>query len=250
MSWAASRETTREEDLAYSLIGLFSCNMPMLYGEGGKRAFLRLQEEIMHSNEDQSIFAWIKSGDDNMEPDAFHGLLADSPKDFRHTGATIAYSELGDLNPTSMTARGLNITLPLTQKQDGTSIAALQCPVPGQGYGGWLAVYLQRLNTGSNQYARKDCGKLASVNEVGTPQPLYVRQHFSTMAGRKVYPYHFFQVSAKKCTVHSDSARSPLCSASIRILLCSEVQSNFIPLSLAAMSFHDASMGMTVVTKR
>jgi hypothetical protein len=28
-------------------MGIFSVNMPMLYGEGGDRAFLRLQEEIM-----------------------------------------------------------------------------------------------------------------------------------------------------------------------------------------------------------
>lgn len=51
MSWASRRETTREEDRAYSLMGLFDINMPMVYGEG-KRAFVRLQEEIMKiSNE-------------------------------------------------------------------------------------------------------------------------------------------------------------------------------------------------------
>jgi Heterokaryon incompatibility protein (HET) len=43
MSWAASRKTTRSEDLAYCLMGIFSVNMPMLYGEGGEKAFLRLQ---------------------------------------------------------------------------------------------------------------------------------------------------------------------------------------------------------------
>jgi hypothetical protein len=46
MSWASRRETTREEDIAYCLLGIFSINMPLLYGEGQK-AFLRLQEEIM-----------------------------------------------------------------------------------------------------------------------------------------------------------------------------------------------------------
>ncbi|KIN92723.1 hypothetical protein M404DRAFT_1009409, partial [Pisolithus tinctorius Marx 270] len=34
MSWAADRKTTRVEDRAYSLMGLFGVNMPMLYGEG------------------------------------------------------------------------------------------------------------------------------------------------------------------------------------------------------------------------
>ncbi|KAE8365217.1 HET-domain-containing protein [Aspergillus caelatus] len=47
MSWAARRQTTRPEDMAYCLMGIFSVNMPMLYGEGGGKAFLRLQEEIM-----------------------------------------------------------------------------------------------------------------------------------------------------------------------------------------------------------
>lgn len=42
MSWASRRETTRMEDLAYSLLGIFGVNMPLLYGEGAK-AFLRLQ---------------------------------------------------------------------------------------------------------------------------------------------------------------------------------------------------------------
>ena len=52
MSWAAKRETTRKEDEAYCLLGIFGISMPLLYGEG-KRAFIRLQEEIMKGNEDQ-----------------------------------------------------------------------------------------------------------------------------------------------------------------------------------------------------
>jgi len=36
MSWAAKRETTRVEDRAYSLLGLFGVNMSMIYGEGDK----------------------------------------------------------------------------------------------------------------------------------------------------------------------------------------------------------------------
>ncbi|KAH9888952.1 HET-domain-containing protein [Cubamyces lactineus] len=57
MSWAAKRQTTREEDKAYSLLGLFGVNMPTIYGEGGN-AFIRLQEEILKQVPDQSIFAW------------------------------------------------------------------------------------------------------------------------------------------------------------------------------------------------
>ncbi|TBU24448.1 heterokaryon incompatibility protein-domain-containing protein [Dichomitus squalens] len=57
MSWAAKRETTRTEDRAYSLLGIFDLNMPTLYGEG-ERAFQRLQEEILRRIPDQSLFAW------------------------------------------------------------------------------------------------------------------------------------------------------------------------------------------------
>ncbi|KAI6137299.1 heterokaryon incompatibility protein-domain-containing protein, partial [Pisolithus sp. B1] len=46
MSWAADRKTTRVEDRAYSLMGLFEVNMPMVYGEG-KKAFQRLQLKII-----------------------------------------------------------------------------------------------------------------------------------------------------------------------------------------------------------
>ncbi|KAL7280871.1 hypothetical protein ACG7TL_005815 [Trametes sanguinea] len=57
MSWAAKRQTTREEDKAYSLMGIFGVNMPTIYGEGSN-AFVRLQEEILKHVPDQSIFAW------------------------------------------------------------------------------------------------------------------------------------------------------------------------------------------------
>lgn len=46
MSWASRRRTTRVEDTAYCLLGIFGVNMPLLYGEG-ERAFTRLQEEIV-----------------------------------------------------------------------------------------------------------------------------------------------------------------------------------------------------------
>ncbi|KAG8529587.1 uncharacterized protein KY384_006224 [Bacidia gigantensis] len=57
MSWAALRETTRTEDMAYCLLGLFNVNMPLIYGEGDK-AFRRLQFEIIQTSSDQSILAW------------------------------------------------------------------------------------------------------------------------------------------------------------------------------------------------
>lgn len=52
MLWAERRETKREEDAAYSLLGIFDIYMPLIYGEGRKRAFVRLQKEIKESLED------------------------------------------------------------------------------------------------------------------------------------------------------------------------------------------------------
>ncbi|KAI6142965.1 heterokaryon incompatibility protein-domain-containing protein [Pisolithus tinctorius] len=79
MSWAADRKTTRVEDRAYSLMGLFGVNMPMLYGEGEK-AFQRLQLEIIRTSSDHSIFAW------NPRRPRTGSVLADDPSDFRGCG--------------------------------------------------------------------------------------------------------------------------------------------------------------------
>ena len=57
MSWAASRRTTREEDEAYCLMGIFGVSFPVIYGER-RHAFVRLQEEIIRTIPDQTIFAW------------------------------------------------------------------------------------------------------------------------------------------------------------------------------------------------
>ena len=51
MCWASGRKTRRVEDMAYSLMGIFDVNMPLLYGEG-KKAFMRLQHEIVKISND------------------------------------------------------------------------------------------------------------------------------------------------------------------------------------------------------
>ncbi|KAI6019324.1 hypothetical protein PISMIDRAFT_100064, partial [Pisolithus microcarpus 441] len=79
MSWAAERRTTRVEDRAYSLMGLFGVNMPMLYGEG-KRAFQRLQLEIIRVSSDHSVFAW------NPRIPRTGSVLAEDPSDFWDCG--------------------------------------------------------------------------------------------------------------------------------------------------------------------
>ncbi|KAK0718981.1 hypothetical protein B0T21DRAFT_386625 [Apiosordaria backusii] len=79
MSWASRRKTARVEDTAYCLMGLFDVNMPMLYGEGEK-AFIRLQEQIIKTSDDHTIFAWGFSAALSNHPNG--GLLASSPAAF------------------------------------------------------------------------------------------------------------------------------------------------------------------------
>ncbi|KAI6018864.1 heterokaryon incompatibility protein-domain-containing protein, partial [Pisolithus marmoratus] len=57
MSWAADRKTTRVEDRAYSLLGLFDVVISKFYGVG-RKAFQELQLEIIKNYRDHSIFGW------------------------------------------------------------------------------------------------------------------------------------------------------------------------------------------------
>ena len=111
MSWAANRQTTRTEDLAYSLLGLFNVNMPLLYGEGEK-AFKRLQHEILQSTNDESIFAWT---DDRVWTS---GLLAKSPANFAKSGDFVPINEFYR-KPYTMTNQGLQIELRYSNSEMG-----------------------------------------------------------------------------------------------------------------------------------
>ncbi|KAH9906436.1 hypothetical protein F4778DRAFT_649008 [Xylariomycetidae sp. FL2044] len=44
-SWVHNRQTKYEEDMAYSLLGIFDVHMPLIYGEGRQKAQKRLREE-------------------------------------------------------------------------------------------------------------------------------------------------------------------------------------------------------------
>jgi hypothetical protein len=140
MSWAARRRTTRPEDVAYCLLGLFDVNMPLIYGEGGENAFLRLQEEIMRIEEDYTLFVWnIFEGKPQTT-----GLLAKSPAEFTHMNyanlekspiqvfrdkfvATTIFSGRPDGGGFHMTSRGLRVCVPLRQVKEHSHQACLTC---------------------------------------------------------------------------------------------------------------------------
>ena len=138
ISWAAQRTTTRVEDRAYSLMGLLDVNMPMLYGEG-KKAFWRLQLEVIRSSNDQSIFAWgfwsssVRIG----------SILAGDPSDFEHCSEVVLMNrdefikELPELSSTinadnfgvfPITNRGIQIWMPLRRYRDSNSVFRAYLP--------------------------------------------------------------------------------------------------------------------------
>jgi hypothetical protein len=82
MRWASKRVTTRTEDIAYCLMGLFDVNMPLLYGEGSK-SFYRLQNAILETSNDHSIFAFRSQALGIERLRAVSSILAYHPSFFR-----------------------------------------------------------------------------------------------------------------------------------------------------------------------
>ncbi|EAU30380.1 predicted protein [Aspergillus terreus NIH2624] len=106
MSWASSRKTSRLEDEAYCLMGIFGINMPLLYWEG-KAAFLRLQEEIMKVSDDYSIFCW------KSEHPGRGGILADSANAFSDSRDVVLTQDLllTSKFPWTTTNKGIHLEL-------------------------------------------------------------------------------------------------------------------------------------------
>ncbi|KAI2639152.1 HET-domain-containing protein [Hypomontagnella submonticulosa] len=164
LAWAASRETTRVEDRAYSLLGLLEVNMPLLYGEGHK-AFLRLQEEVVKSRNDDSLLAWgyrlvSQTGPEVQE----EGILARSPSDFIHCHSfqRLETHETSLEVPvttshSAMTNIGMWMAVPIRpiDSRNGVFIAILRCRIILDGRRSHLAVPLVRTRGGdTNHFSR------------------------------------------------------------------------------------------------
>ena len=125
MSWLSRRQTTRIEDMAYCMLGIFDLNLPLLYGEGHK-AFIRLQEEIIRVSDDHTIFCWssdlLPQLDPSQQPHI--SLIAPSPLAFAGCGHIISVESFKHGGPTyAITNAGLSIQLPAShhpRDQNGT----------------------------------------------------------------------------------------------------------------------------------
>ncbi|KAH3906245.1 hypothetical protein HBI56_194120 [Parastagonospora nodorum] len=127
MSWAANRRTVRTEDIAYSLMGIFDVNMPLLYGEGEK-AFARLQEAILNSSEDQSLFAWSPSIRTDMPPGKGTFFFAQHPREFVASRGILHTLPSGG-EPTALTSKGIRINLPIQKIKNSKSDLANEAPL-------------------------------------------------------------------------------------------------------------------------
>ncbi|KAF5974374.1 heterokaryon incompatibility protein het-E-1 [Fusarium coicis] len=109
MSWLSRRETTRVEDMAYCMLGIFGIHMPLVYGEGS-RAFFRLQEQILKTSDDQSLFCWSWAISENQG-----SLLATRPHSFLGASNYQRHRHLVKPSPYVIANSGLSIRLPLVQ---------------------------------------------------------------------------------------------------------------------------------------
>ncbi|KAF5340091.1 hypothetical protein D9758_013177 [Tetrapyrgos nigripes] len=154
MSWAAYRETTRAEDQAYCLLGIFGVNIPPIYGEGAAKAFMRLQQEIIKISDDRSIFAWVAS------TNTPRGLLARSPYEFRLAGDILASDAHAIRGKSSFSFgnNGVHISLgmrPLDQKRlDGVFYASLDCKSAKDPKGRYFTVFLLPMKSPQEEWRR------------------------------------------------------------------------------------------------
>lgn len=132
MSWAAQRDTKREEDLAYCLLGIFGVTMPMIYGEGGDQAFFRLQEQVMKTTRDDSILAWGLSVKEPPTSDfgqvTAGRILAAAPSAFANSGEIVSREQsFMSLNSLDISGGSLRIHLSLLTTSAGKAIGLLRC---------------------------------------------------------------------------------------------------------------------------
>jgi hypothetical protein len=188
MSWASFRETTRPEDIAYCLLGIFDVNMPLLYGEGATKAFRRLQEEILKNSDDQSLLAWTASRSDKERTEKFRGPLAEHPIEFRDAGRIAPLPGVPDTY--LLTSSGLRIDLLVVPPnclpfQDGFW-GVLRCHYTGD-FTGPLAIPLEPQPwQGNKVYARRKANLITIDRSKLTNHDIFQNGPFASQ--KKAHP--------------------------------------------------------------
>jgi hypothetical protein len=197
MSWASKRETKRVEDIAYSLMGIFDVHMPLIYGER-ERAFIRLQEEIIRSSDDQSIFAW-KDPNPSFPAEIHLGLLAHSPNCFAKSKNIYSLGSLSRADDFAITNKGIRINLFVVPLPGARNIyhASLECYF-GDSKTGSPSIYLVRLTGSEEEWGSSSESQFARIRGsqidilenpqkiTGSHVRLYVRQIHKANRNRPV----------------------------------------------------------------
>lgn len=168
MQWAAAPVTLRPEDMAYCLLGIFDVNMPLLYGEGKKKAFRRLQEGIVKTSTDLSIFLWALPRNEGNDPDrTFRGLLAEDPSWFSSLGVRLEDDEspIALQEPSlGITNKGINVQWTIIQIPEdpaGTIYISMLSSL-GETRGG---IVIQQLNSDASQFCHVLADKVIWVEK-------------------------------------------------------------------------------------
>ncbi|KAH6973984.1 HET domain protein [Ilyonectria destructans] len=171
MAWAARRQSTRAEDIAYCLLGIFDVNMPMMYGEGA-RAFIRLQEAIAAQCNDFSLFAWKASPNESQQ--MYRGVFAMSPSEFGDSNA-IRLMRNAVFNPEFLiTNKGLRMNTSIFAGQDGAYFLGLNCAnsQTSEGSTEEVGIWIQQHGGGvysrirSEEYASLPQGQAAKLGRI------------------------------------------------------------------------------------
>lgn len=188
LSWAAKRQTKRREDLAYCLLGIFGVSMPMIYGEGGTQAFLRLQEHIMRTTRDDSMLAWgigaIDGAPGPIVPPASNystagRAMAGSPSQFAASRDIVSCgpSSTGP-NSLEVASGAIRITVPLLTTDNGETFGLLNCG-PESDNSKRVAIPLSKVGAGANdEYVRPEGSRavLCSLPEYWpSPKLIYIK---------------------------------------------------------------------------
>jgi hypothetical protein len=242
LSWAASRQTTRIEDAAYCLLGIFQVHMPLLYGEG-ERALIRLQEEILKTTEDYTLLLRGAPSDSYLEglkQNNWPGALARQLSEFKirkdnpwtysnleflldTSSSNTSKSLVADVTPT-LTARGLHICLPLLKISHDEYLAHLYCKLKTTHE--LVCMPLVRDYSGENRFRRKIwIGRPEDYSDRSLVSPtrlssfrlvtMYIRQPPLRLLARSLHNRSFslstFEVSSTTGTTLSEASSFRKC---------------------------------------
>ncbi|KAG2340691.1 hypothetical protein BDR05DRAFT_500149 [Suillus weaverae] len=101
LRWASNRYTTREEDIAYSLFGIFDVNLPVIYGEKRQKALGRLLQEIIAHSGEITALDWVG------QSSSFNSCLPADISSYKAPSCTLPSLSEGEMQNSVSTLRNI-----------------------------------------------------------------------------------------------------------------------------------------------